>query len=84
MCLVARKTCNEIQSGILADNLAAMIKQRSREWGPLFRTKKRHRQKTGNFVNQLFEQMMRWRKLNRARGSMKPSFGMEHYYTEIS
>ena len=33
----------EIQSGILADKLAAVMKQRSREWGPLLRTKKRHR-----------------------------------------
>ena len=44
MCLVVRKTCSEIQSGISADKLAAVIKQRSREQeGPPLRTKKRHR-----------------------------------------
>jgi hypothetical protein len=74
------ETSSGIQTGIWADRLTAVNKQRSRERGPLFPNKKQHRAKIGDFENQVLE--FGWRKLDKARG-MKPSFGMEDYYMEI-
>jgi hypothetical protein len=52
------ETSSGIQARIWADRLAAVNKQRSREQGPLFRKKKQHRAKIGDFENQVLERMI--------------------------
>jgi hypothetical protein len=57
MCVLARETKSGIQGGIWADRLAAVNKERGRYRGPLFRTKKGHRAKIGDFESDFLARM---------------------------
>jgi hypothetical protein len=57
MCVLARETKSGIQGGIWADRLAAVNKERGRYRGPLFRNKKGHRAKIGDFESDFVARM---------------------------
>ena len=59
MCVLARETKSGIQSGIWADRLAAVNRDRGRHRGPLFQTKRGHRAKIGDFEGEFVERLIR-------------------------
>jgi hypothetical protein len=59
MCVLARETKSGMQGGIWADRLEAVNKERGLIRGPLFRSKKGHRAKIGDFENEFLARMIR-------------------------
>jgi hypothetical protein len=58
MMVLARETKSGIQAGLWADRIAAVNKERKRDKGPVFRNKKGHRSKIGDFEHEFLERMI--------------------------
>jgi hypothetical protein len=58
MMVLARETKSGIQAGIWEDRIARVNKERKRERGPVFRTRKGYRAKIGDFESEFLERMI--------------------------